>query len=400
MEHLLKYAETRSQRQVIEALIKEPNRKLAAIMLGIEERNVYKALQRVRAKAALSGECPDRDLNYPLPYGQQIKGTSTLIDKKTGETRLQWIKTNVDDETRDQMMRDAIEALKDDLPKYEPVACKATTVSNLATVYTLTDCHVGMRAWNQETQSGDWDLDIAEQVLTDTFAALVKSTPNSETAVVAQLGDWLHQDNINPLTPTSGHVLDADGRYSKVVSVAVRILRRVIAMTLQKHKRVIVLMAEGNHDLSSSIWMREMFKAVYEKEPRVSVIDTPLPYYIHKHGQVMLAWHHGHLKKNDQLPILFAAQFPEIWGATKKRYAHTGHRHHVEEKEHSGMTVVQHPTLAARDAYAARGGWIAERKATAITYDSEFGEVGRVTVTPEMVAPKLGTTLPKKGTKR
>lgn len=75
-----------------------------------------------------------------------------------------------------------------------------------------------------------------------------------------------------------------------------------------------------------------------------------------------------------------------MWGATTKRVAHTGHRHHVEEKEHSGMTVVQHPTLAARDAYAARGGWIAERKATAITYHSTEGEAWRVTVTPEMVA--------------
>jgi hypothetical protein len=100
----------------------------------------------------------------------------------------------------------------------------------------------------------------------------------------------------------------------------------------------------------------------------------------------MLAFHHGHLKKNDQLPILFAAQFPKIWGATEKRYAHCGHRHHVEEKEHSGLTVIQHPTLAARDAYAARGGWIADRSVRAITYHAEFGEVGRNVITPEMLA--------------
>lgn len=91
------------------------------------------------------------------------------------------------------------------------------------------------------------------------------------------------------------------------------------------------------------------------------------------------------MKKNDALPILFAAQFPQIWGATTRRYCHTGHRHHVEEKEHSGMTVIQHPTLAARDAYAARGGWIAERAITAITYHRDFGQVARNTVTPEML---------------
>lgn len=49
------------------------------------------------------------------------------------------------------------------------------------------------------------------------------------------------------------------------------------------------------------------------------------------------------------------------------------------------MTVVQHPTLAARDAYAARGGWISERQASAITYHKLHGQVARNIVTPEMV---------------
>lgn len=398
MERLLKYCESDRQRKIVHACIEHTTKREAANQVGIAERNVFKCLKLLRAKAALAGECPERDLNYPLPYGQQIKGTSTLIDKKTGESRLQWVKTDVDAETKAEIQRQAIKALKSELPAYQPVAFKATTVSDLATVYTLTDCHVGMRSWAQET-GADWDLDIAERVLTETFQALVLSSPHSETAVVAQLGDFLHADNINPVTPTSGHLLDADGRYSKVVQVAIRILRQVIRTALSKHKKVIVLMAEGNHDLSSSIWLREMFKAVYEREPRVTVIDTPLPYYVYQHGNVMLSWHHGHLRKNDQLPLLFAAQFPGIWGETTKRYVHTGHRHHTEEKEHSGMTVVQHPTLAAMDAYAARGGWIAERRAVAITYHKSFGEVSRVSVLPEMTMTKKGKNVPKKGKK-
>jgi hypothetical protein len=129
-----------------------------------------------------------------------------------------------------------------------------------------------------------------------------------------------------------------------------------------------------------------MFKALYENEVRVHVIDSELPYYVYRHGEVMLAFHHGHLNKNDRLPLLFAAQFPQEWGITKKRYAHTGHRHHVEEKEHSGMTVIQHPTLAARDAYAARGGWLAERQVSSITYHKAYGQVSKITVIPEMLA--------------
>ena len=110
-----------------------------------------------------------------------------------------------------------------------------------------------------------------------------------------------------------------------------------------------------------------------------------MPYYVYQHGQTLLAFHHGHLKKNEQLPLLFAAQYPKEWGNTVKRYAHCGHRHHQEVKEHAGMVVEQHPTLAARDAYAARGGWLSERAVSAITYHSDFGQVAKITVTPEML---------------
>lgn len=49
------------------------------------------------------------------------------------------------------------------------------------------------------------------------------------------------------------------------------------------------------------------------------------------------------------------------------------------------MTVIQHSTLTARDAYAARGGWFSERQATSITYHKQWGQVERHTVTPEML---------------
>lgn len=399
MDHLLEFCLSDTQRKVVELTAQGLTKRQISEQLGIAERVVFRRLQQVKSRAAQSGIAPEADLNYRTPVGFNLKGTSTLINKATGETMLQWVKTDANKDAQEELQREVIAALKEELPRYKKIDHTRTCISELATVYTLTDCHVGMKAWKPET-GADWDLAIAEKTIVDTFYALVCASPDSEVGVVAQLGDFLHADNINPVTPTSGHLLDADDRFSKVVQVAIRILRRVIQMALEKHKRVIVLMAEGNHDLSSSIWLRELFKAVYESEPRVSVIDSVLPYYIYQHGKTLLGWHHGHLKKNDQLPMLFAAQFPEIWGATTKRYVHTGHRHHLEEKEHSGMVVVQHPTLAARDAYAARGGWIAERRAMAISYHQEHGEVGRVTVNPAMVSvTKTGTNVPKTGTK-
>lgn len=385
MEHLLPYCTDR-QRELIMAVIEHGGVSQAARATGVNERTIRRYREMVEKKAASAGVAPERDLNYPLPPGQAIRGTSTLINKATGESMLQWVKTDVAKEAREALMRECVDALKEDLPRYEPLKFNGATNHDLLSLITITDAHVGMKAWHKEA-GADWDLEIAEDTITSAVFELINACPCSATGVIAQMGDFLHWDSsVAAVTPTSGHPVDADGRYSKVVQVAIRILRRVIQYALTKFERVVFINCEGNHDLSSSIWLQELFKAVYENEPRVEVIDSVLPYYVYQHGETMLAWHHGHLKKNDQLPLFFATQFHFMWGRTKKRYCHTGHRHHLDEKEHSGMYVIQHSTLAAKDAYAARGGWSSERTIKAITYHKSYGEVGRVTVTPEMVS--------------
>jgi len=313
-----------------------------------------------------------------------VTGRSTLRDA-TGETVLVWEKESLDRQREEETRQAAFDALAVKLPRAKATVPPSRCVANLCTVYTLTDCHVGMLAWHREGGE-DWDLEIAENTLVGCFEHMIRSSPASEMAVVNQLGDFLHFDGLEAATPTSHHLLDADGRFEKVVQVAIRVLRRVVGLALEKHPVVQVIMAEGNHDLASSVWLRQMFAALYENEPRVTVEQSPLPYYAVEWGKTMLCFHHGHLRKNDQLPLLFATQFSELWGRTSKRYCHTGHRHHLEEKEHSGMIVFQHPTLAARDAYAARGGWHSLRSATAVTYHRTFGEVGRTSASPDMLA--------------
>lgn len=379
---LLSYATPRQQ-EYLNALKAAGSVPKAAQQLGVARSTLERSLRHLKARAASRGHSPQHDMTHVVPEGYRVKGVSTYYDND-GKVRGQWVKSKADDAAREQMLWDAYEVLAADLPKVAPMQPLERCISDLITLYTLTDCHVGMYSWADET-GDDWDLDIAEQTLLGCFVEMIKATPDAEVGFINQLGDFLHYDSLLPLTPTSGHVVDADSRYSKMVTTAVRILRRVITMALEKHNKVVVLLAEGNHDLASSVWLRVMFKSLYENEPRVEIIDSPLPYYVYEHGKTMLAFHHGHLKKNDQLPLLFATQFPELWGTTKWRYCHTGHRHHTDEKEHSGMYVVQHPTLAARDAYAARGGWQSNRLVTSITYHKEYGQVVRNTVVPEMM---------------
>ena len=381
-----KYKEfaTDTQARRVDLLNKHSSFSAAAKVEGVHRKTFQTSIEQLKKKAALRGFSPGHDMTRIVPDGYQVKGVSTYYNAE-GKASGQWVKSSADEQRRKEIIQATFDAMANDLPRVDKIVYKGVPIQTLCNLYTMTDCHVGMLAWHREG-GADWDLKIAERTLIGCFEQMVMSSPEAGTGIVAQLGDWLHFDGMAAVTPTNNHVLDADGRFSKIVEISVRILRRLVDFALARHEKVVVLMSEGNHDLVSSIWLRTIFRALYENEPRVFVIDSELPYYVHQHGETMIAFHHGHLKKNDALPMLFAAQFPTIWGTTTKRYAHTGHRHHVEEKEHSGMTVVQHPTLAARDAYAARGGWLAERQVSAITYHSKWGQVSKITVIPEMLA--------------
>jgi len=301
---------TERQAQIIDAVNQHGSLRSAARALGIGYRSVHNAVDAVTRKAALRGYAPDYDMTKVVAPGFAIKGTSTLY--KDGVQAIQWVKTDRDAEQQLALMRATVDAMSQDITRLAPIQFSREVYSDLCNVYTLTDSHVGMLAWGRET-GADWDLKIAERVLVGCFEKMIARSPAASTCIVNQLGDFLHSDGLLPVTPTSGHILDQDGRYPKVVEVAVRILRRVVDMALHKHLKVIVLMAEGNHDMASSVWLRAMFRVLYENEPRVMVFDHPLPYYAYQHGSTMLAFHHGHLKKNDQLPMLFASQFHKMW---------------------------------------------------------------------------------------
>ena len=371
------------QLEYLEAIDKHGSQIKGAKALGINSRTMERSIALLKQKAAK--QLPSQhDYTKQVPQGFAIKGVSQLINA-AGVVSAQWIKTSVDAQAQEVALRAAIEAMCEEITPLPAIHIKGDVYKNLCNVYTLTDSHVGMLAWHKEGGT-DWDLEIAEKTLVGCFSQMVDGSPAAETCVIAQLGDYLHYDSsLAPVTPQHGHVLDADGRMPKMVAIAIRILRTVIDLALKKHKKVVLLLAEGNHDMTSSVWLRAMFKALYENNPRLEVIDSELPYYTYQHGNTMIGWHHGHLSKNDALPLLFASQFPKVWGNTTKRYIHCGHRHHTHIKEHSGVTVEQHPTLASRDAYAARGGWIAERQVSAITYSDLYGQVAKNTVTPEMI---------------
>jgi len=329
---------------------------------------------------------PEHGGPFEVPPGHLIKGVSTLVDAG-GNKVLEWVKTREDDAAAEAKMRAVVDAFKEELPRSPPVELHPiSTNDDLLNQYTVTDMHFGMLSWREET-GADYDLKIAEKLLLDWFTAAVQLAPNASTAVFAQLGDLLHHDSHLSVTPTHGNVLDADSRLQKMIRVVIRTMRRVIAMLLEKHERVHLVMADANHDPAGGAWLREMFAAFFEDEPRLTVDNSASTFYAYEFGQTSLFYHHGHRRKVNTIDGVLAGKFREIFGRTKYSYAHLGHLHSDEMKSMSTtMKVEQHETLAAPDAFAANGGWLSGRSAKVITYSKRFGEVGRLILKPEMVS--------------
>ena len=366
------------------AVIEHGSQRAASKVLGINQRTIGRAINALKEKAAIHGYSPDHDIVHPAAPGFVSKGHSTLYDAITGEAKLQWHKTQRDEQQAELARQAVLEAMLEEIPPARPIKPVAITGTDLLNLYVLTDYHLGMLAWGEETGE-DWDSKIAEKLLIDWFTAAIAQAPKADVGLFCQLGDFLHFDGLLPITPASGNILDADTRFQNIVRVAVRTTKQIIDMLRAKYPHVHVIMADANHDPAGGAWLREMLASANQGDDSITVDTSPDTYYCYPWGETSLFFHHGHKRKPANIESVFAAKFRDVWGRSKYSYAHTGHMHHLKALEGNLMVVEQHRTLAAKDAFASRGGWLAGRSASVITYRKQHGEVGRVTLTPEMV---------------
>lgn len=199
-----------------------------------------------------------------------VKRVSALV-RGNGEEVMSWVITEQDQERQLEAMRAVVEGMNSEITPAAPVKAPPVPIQalDLLNLYTVSDFHLGMLAWGEETGE-DWDMAIAEDQFYRWFVEAFARAPDAGTAVINILGDMAHFDSLDAVTPASGHILDADTRYQKIV-------------------------------------------------------------------------------------------------------------------ESRNMIVEQHRTLAAKDAYASRGGWMSGRSANVITYSANYGEVARLTISPEML---------------
>lgn len=333
-------------------------------------------------KTKLAGRDPGD--TFQLPDPKKVVKTSTYFDQQ-GNVAAQWISEKPDDAQREALWELFAKTLAADVPRASKIKPgKALEYSDLLAVYPVGDHHTGMMAWPDETGDGAYDLKIAEQIIRDASLRLIDTCPPCTHALIPFLGDFLHYDSYQAVTPAHKNLLDADGRYPKMVEVGIRIVRNMIAAALERHQHVTVIFEKGNHDPSTAAVMTILLACLYEKEPRVTIDQSPMSYHYFEFGKVLLGTHHGDKAKPDKLPAIMAHDRPEAWGRTVHRLWMTGHIHHDSRREYPGVKVESFAVLAPADAYSAHAGYRSARSMKAIVFHREHGEVERHTVNPGM----------------
>lgn len=369
----------------MEAVEKHGNGAKAAAALGLDKSTINQAIAAVRAKAAQAGYAPDSDMRHPVPEGFKVKRVSTLRDLQTGEAKVQWQVSEPDKERQLELLREAVEAMCEDLPRL-PARPKESLQYNsaLLNVVPWGDPHFGLHCWAEEVGE-DFDLKIAKRDLCAAVDYLISQAPPAPRCILVNLGDFFHADNLAGVTSRSGNVLDMDTRLPKVIRVGVSAVRQAIESALNRHEVVEVVNAIGNHDDVLSMALSIMLANIYENEPRVIIHDAPTRRHYLLHGKVLIGVTHGDQTKDGDLPGIMATERPEWWGQTRHRYYYRGHHHQDKLNEYAGCKVEQFRTLAAGDAYAVGHGYLSGRDMKLITHHAEYGEVGRATCSIDLL---------------
>lgn len=372
---ILPYCATEKQKQVISQLTKTPNTGKAALALGISRVSVKKISARVGQMAAAQ-ENPHS--GHQAPPGFMIDRVSDFYKHETGEITHSWYIQRRDKEADQfQLLTEACQDAFSNITPAARIKCPKRSEKNLMNVLPMGDPHIGMYAYHLEAGK-DFDCDIAERELSGAIEYLIDKLPPAETCLILNLGDFFHSDGDHNRTK-SGNVLDADGRWSRVLRIGISIMNAAVTMALKKHKRVIVKNIKGNHDTTTSQVLSVAMEFAFSNNPRVTILPAENPFLFHQFGKVMIASTHGDLVKPNKGPEVAANYAAEMWGSTIYRYFYFGHFHHEHRQEIGGMTTEIFNTMASQDAWHYASGYKSQQNMKGLVLDADFGEVERYT---------------------
>lgn len=367
---------TERQGQYIDAVNQAGSYYAAGKLLGCESSVIHASIKRLTASASIRGYSPDHDMTHPVPDTHVAKGVSTYYNAE-GKVSAQWVKSDLRQEAYNEAVRSAITAFTADLPRLDTPAGPRSYSTDVIPWVQIGDAHIGMLAHAAEVGE-NFDLKIGERELCAAIGMLVDEMPACERAVLNDLGDFTHYENFTATTEVSGHALDYDSRFPKMIKAYARIMRFIIEKMLTKVQTLDVIINQGNHSRTNDIWMAVMLRALYEGNSRVNVLDNDSVFIGYRMGKTLVMVHHSDKCKPARLPAVMTADFRKDFGETEFHYIDIGHVHHSSvSQDINGIVVESWNHLAASDKWAHEAGYRSSKSITVVLRSKTYGEIGR-----------------------
>ena len=393
IDERLKDWATPTQARYIDQINLHGGARAAAKALGTCHSTLTKAIVRLKKVAAAHGYSPEHGLNSPVPEPYVAKGHSTLerINPATGarEQVLQWTKTRLDDQKFLELIKEAVAGFIAEVPPLAVPAAPLDYQADIIPWIEIGDGHLGMLAHAAEVGE-NFDLKIAETELCGAIGILIDELPACERLVINDHGDFTHYENMKGETEASGHKLDYDGRFPKMIKVYSRVFRWIVEKALTKAQHVDVIVNQGNHSRTNDIWMAELLRVAYGNTGRVHVLNNDSVFIAYRMGKTLVMVHHSDTCKPQRLAGVMTTDFRKDFGETDFHYIDIGHVHHgMVMKEHPSIFIESFNHLAALDKWAHDGGYRNRKSITIILRSRTYGEKGRRVLPIEEIRDRL-----------
>jgi hypothetical protein len=343
---------------------------------GVNHKAVRNSIESVQKKAAAQGFSPDHDMTHVVPDGFKVKGVSTYYNAD-GKPSGQWVKSSADAERYAEIIQEAIGAFIEDVPKLTPKPSPLDFQDDVIPWIQIGDAHIGMLAQADEVGE-NFDLKIAVNELTTAIFKLIDELPSCERMVINDLGDMTHYENFTATTEASGHALDFDSRFPKMIRAYSYVMRAIIEKALSKAKHVDVIINQGNHSRTNDIWMAELLRVAYGHTNRVHILNNDSVFISYRMGKTLVMVHHSDKCRPNKLVGVMTTDFRKDFGETEFHYIDIGHiHHHMVSKEHPSVFIESFNNLAANDRWAHDAGYRSRKSITVVLRSKQYGEVGR-----------------------
>lgn len=352
----------------------------AARRIPLPRGTLRNRIDRAREKFPEGPKLKD-ELQSRIADGFKLKGYSQFTKTEAGEPI--WLKTVKAEQDYWQGIKEAIE-------RFEPIdPARIAPIPNepqcdIIPWLQIGDAHIGMLANERET-GANFDIAIGKREIMAAAAALIDAAPDCERMVINDLGDGTHYETFKAETEASGHTVDQDTRYWKMIDAYMEISEFICEKALAKAGKVDLLYNQGNHSRSNDTWMAAHMRSIHRNNPRVNVLPNENPFIAYRMGRTLVVVHHGDKSRPEKFRDVVASDFSADWGETEFRYLDGGHAHHSQRKELAGCIFESWNNLAPRDKYAHDGGWRSKQYMSLVLRSRKYGEVGRTVMPIERV---------------